>query len=110
MLEILRAYFLVKPAAALCRLALDIATRQDFIELIKPYLTNTLTKGIPSLSADLKPLYKDLSKRQLIEDTIIELHSTYVSPLIIEVLMVSSLSTMLSITTHSRTSSNGCRR
>jgi peptide alpha-N-acetyltransferase len=78
-LEILRPYFPVKPATAPRRLALDVATGQDFIELIKPYLTNALTKGIPSLFADLKPLYKDPSKRQLIEDTVEELRSTYVS-------------------------------
>ena len=78
-LEILRPFFPVKPATAPRRLALDVATGQDFIELIKPYVTNALTKGIPSLFADLKPLYKDPSKRQIIEDTVQELRSTYVS-------------------------------
>jgi peptide alpha-N-acetyltransferase len=49
-----------------------VTAGQEFTELIKPYLTNALTKGIPSLFADLKSLYKDSTKRQVIEDTVEE--------------------------------------
>jgi len=76
-LDILRAYFSAKPDTAPHRLFLDVSTGQDFIELIKPYLTNGLTKGIPSLFADVKPLYKDPFKRQVIQDTAEVLRTAY---------------------------------
>jgi N-alpha-acetyltransferase 15/16, NatA auxiliary subunit len=78
-LKLLRDFFDFKPATAPRRLALDVATGQDFIELIKPYLTNALTKGIPSLFADIKSLYKDPFKRQAIEDIVEEYRSAYAS-------------------------------
>lgn len=76
-LEMLRGYFHVQVATAPRRLALHVAAGQDFKDLIKPYLTNALTKGIPSLFADLKPLYKDSVKRQVIEDTVEEFRATF---------------------------------
>lgn len=75
-LEMLRGYFDVQFATAPRRLALHVATGQEFKDLIKPYLTNALTKGIPSLFADLKPLYRDPAKRQIIEDTVEEFRAT----------------------------------
>ncbi|KAJ8597054.1 N-terminal acetyltransferase A, auxiliary subunit [Rhizopogon salebrosus TDB-379] len=78
-LKLFRDFFDFKPATAPRRLALDVATGQDFIELIKPYLTNALTKGIPSLFADIKSLYKDPFKRQAIEDIVEEYRSAYAS-------------------------------
>lgn len=75
-LEILRGYFNVQFATAPRRLALHVTTGKEFEELIKPYLTNALTKGIPSLFADLKPLYRDSVKRQIIEDTVEEFRAT----------------------------------
>ncbi|KAG1885401.1 NMDA receptor-regulated protein 1-domain-containing protein [Suillus subluteus] len=79
-LEMLRGYFNVQFATAPHRLALHVATGQEFKDLIKPYLTNALTKGIPSLFADLKPLYRDPAKRQIIEDTVEEFRSTLAIP------------------------------
>ncbi|KAG1902316.1 NMDA receptor-regulated protein 1-domain-containing protein [Suillus fuscotomentosus] len=76
-LEMLRDYSNVQFATAPRRLALHVATGQEFQDLIKPYLTNGLTKGIPSLFADLKPLYKDSVKRQIIEDIVEELRGTF---------------------------------
>lgn len=76
-LEMLRDYSNVQFATAPRRLALHVATGQEFQDLIKPYLTNGLTKGIPSLFADLKPLYKDSVKRQIIEDIVEELRATF---------------------------------
>ncbi|KAG2046531.1 N-terminal acetyltransferase A, auxiliary subunit [Suillus hirtellus] len=76
-LEMLRDYSNVQFATAPQRLALHVATGQEFQDLIKPYLTNGLTKGIPSLFADLKPLYKDSVKRQIIEDIVEELRATF---------------------------------
>ncbi|KZT00643.1 NMDA receptor-regulated protein 1a [Laetiporus sulphureus 93-53] len=58
-------------AAAPRRLALSIAVGDKFNELIEPYLMSGLEKGIPSLFADVKALYRDLSKQQAIE-TIVE--------------------------------------
>ncbi|KAG1811751.1 N-terminal acetyltransferase A auxiliary subunit [Suillus subaureus] len=75
-LEMLHGYFNAQFATAPRRLALHVATGQEFKDLIKPYLTNALTKGIPSLFADLKPLYGDLVKRQIIEDTVEEFRAT----------------------------------
>ena len=49
------------------RLALKIAVGDEFKELVKPYVLSSLQKGIPSLFADLKALYKDEFKRQTIE-------------------------------------------
>ncbi|KAG6907698.1 hypothetical protein DXG01_007754 [Tephrocybe rancida] len=57
-------------AAAPRRLALTIATRDDFRELVKPYLLSGLTKGIPSLFVDIKSLYTDLSKREIVEEIV----------------------------------------
>lgn len=75
-LEMLHGYFNAQFATAPRRLALHVATGQEFKDLIKPYLTNALTKGIPSLFADLKPLYGDPAKRQIIEDTVEEFRTT----------------------------------
>ncbi|KAG2124195.1 NMDA receptor-regulated protein 1-domain-containing protein [Suillus clintonianus] len=76
-LEMLRGYFQVQSATAPRRLALHVATGQEFKDLIKPYLTNALTKGIPSLFADIKPLYRDPVKRQVIEDIVEEFRATF---------------------------------
>jgi peptide alpha-N-acetyltransferase len=76
-LEMLRGYFNVQLATAPHRLALHVAAGQEFKDLIKPYLTNALTKGIPSLFADLKPLYKDSAKRQIIEDIVAEFRTNF---------------------------------
>ncbi|GAA5824891.1 hypothetical protein JCM11251_005383 [Rhodosporidiobolus azoricus] len=40
------------------RLTLDIATGDDFVSRLTPYLLTSLRKGIPSLFADIKALYK----------------------------------------------------
>jgi N-alpha-acetyltransferase 15/16, NatA auxiliary subunit len=37
---------------------------------VKPYLLSALTKGIPSLFVDIKALYHDPQKRQVIEDMV----------------------------------------
>lgn len=76
-LEMLRGYFNAQFATAPRRLALHVVTGQEFKDLIKPYLINAFTKGIPSLFADLKPLYRDLDKRQIIEDTVEEFRATF---------------------------------
>ncbi|KAG2745127.1 hypothetical protein P692DRAFT_20892734 [Suillus brevipes Sb2] len=76
-LEMHRGYFNVQLATAPRRLPLHVTAGQEFTELIKPYLTNALTKGIPSLFADLKSLHKDSTKRQVIEDTVEEKFSKY---------------------------------
>ncbi|THH29718.1 hypothetical protein EUX98_g4478 [Antrodiella citrinella] len=53
-------------AAAPRRLALDVADGDDFKTLAEPYLTSGLDKGIPSLFADIKALYRDVGKQRAI--------------------------------------------
>lgn len=57
-------------ASAPQRLALTVATGNEFRELVKPYLLSGLTKGIPSLFSDVKTLYRDDEKRQAIEEIV----------------------------------------
>ncbi|TRM60398.1 NMDA receptor-regulated protein 1-domain-containing protein [Schizophyllum amplum] len=55
-------------ATAPKRLALLVASVDDtFEELAHAYLETGLTKGVPSLFADLKSLYDDAAKRDIIE-------------------------------------------
>ncbi|KAH8102267.1 NMDA receptor-regulated protein 1a [Cristinia sonorae] len=53
-------------AAAPRRLALDVALGDDFKALAEPYLFSGLDKGIPSLFADIKSLYRNNDKQQVI--------------------------------------------
>ncbi|KAG6836733.1 hypothetical protein H0H93_004139 [Arthromyces matolae] len=70
-LAILRQFSSQQPKAiAPRRLALDIATGEEFRELVQPYLYSGLTKGIPSLFVDIKSLYLDTSKRDTIEEIV----------------------------------------
>ncbi|KAH9932197.1 NMDA receptor-regulated protein 1-domain-containing protein [Fomitopsis serialis] len=57
-------------AAAPKRLALNIANGDRFKELATAYLTAALEKGVPSLFADVKALYRDSAKRQAIQDIV----------------------------------------
>lgn len=59
------------------RLALTAAIGDDFKERAKEYLLSGFRKGIPSLFSDIKSLYKDSSKRQQIEEIVVELKDTY---------------------------------
>ncbi|KIL63536.1 hypothetical protein M378DRAFT_164431 [Amanita muscaria Koide BX008] len=70
----------ISNARAPWRLALDIAVGNDFEELVKPYLISSLEKGIPSLFADIKSLYKDESKRQTIASICEELITQHTEP------------------------------
>ena len=47
---------------------------------MKPYLLSALTKGIPSLFADVKALYKNLDNRQTIEAIVEELRESLAHP------------------------------
>ncbi|KAG9004716.1 hypothetical protein FRB93_010207 [Tulasnella sp. JGI-2019a] len=49
------------------RLSLAICTAEAFGPLVEPYLLSGLSRGIPSLFADVKALYGDLEKRRIIE-------------------------------------------
>jgi hypothetical protein len=49
------------------------------VALIKPYLLSGLTKGVPSLFADIKALYEDSTKRQVIEDVVVEAREKFAS-------------------------------
>ncbi|KAI0727501.1 NMDA receptor-regulated protein 1-domain-containing protein [Fomitopsis betulina] len=57
-------------AAAPRRLALNVATGDRFRELATPYITAALEKGVPSLFADVKALYRDPAKRQAIQEIV----------------------------------------
>ncbi|KAJ7637139.1 NMDA receptor-regulated protein 1-domain-containing protein [Roridomyces roridus] len=54
-------------ATAPRRLALTLASGDHFTELVTPYMLSGLKKGIPSLFSDMKGLYTDESKQQIIE-------------------------------------------
>lgn len=70
-LTILREFCIQIPKATTPRrLALTIAARDDFRDLVKPYLLSGLTKGVPSLFVDIKALYKDDSKREIVEQIV----------------------------------------
>ncbi|PCH44761.1 N-terminal acetyltransferase A auxiliary subunit [Wolfiporia cocos MD-104 SS10] len=66
----------IPKAGAPRRLALNLAHAHrgtegdEFKELAEPYLLAGLEKGIPSLFADIKSLYRDSAKRQTIEDLV----------------------------------------
>jgi hypothetical protein len=64
-------------AAAPRRLQLNLASGDEFKKLVKFYLTKGLTKGIPSLFADVKALYMDNEKRQAIEEITESLREEY---------------------------------
>ncbi|KAJ2918957.1 hypothetical protein MD484_g1411, partial [Candolleomyces efflorescens] len=55
-------------AAAPKRLALTLSSGEEFKALAEPYITTGLSKGIPSLFSDLKSLYRDAEKRDVIEE------------------------------------------
>ncbi|PFH47386.1 hypothetical protein AMATHDRAFT_152156 [Amanita thiersii Skay4041] len=52
------------------RLSLTVASGDEFKKLVKSYLFSSLEKGIPSLFADVKALYKDDFKCQTIESIV----------------------------------------
>ncbi|KAH6909609.1 NMDA receptor-regulated protein 1a [Coprinopsis sp. MPI-PUGE-AT-0042] len=54
-------------AVAPKRLALSVATGDEFAKLVEAYLVRGLERGVPSIFADLKSLYKDESKKDVIE-------------------------------------------
>ncbi|KAI0341366.1 N-terminal acetyltransferase A, auxiliary subunit [Trametopsis cervina] len=73
-LSILRDFSQNLPrAAAPRRLALDVALGDDFRELAEPYLITGIEKGIPSIFADIKSLYRDPYKLETIA-SIVEAH------------------------------------
>jgi hypothetical protein len=43
---------------------------ETFKELVTPYLLSGLTRGVPSLFSDVKSLYNDDHKRQVIEEIV----------------------------------------
>ncbi|GBE89082.1 N-terminal acetyltransferase A complex subunit nat1 [Sparassis crispa] len=57
-------------ASAPRRLWLNIAVGDKFRELVESYLVSGLEKGIPSLFSDVKALYADPSKQQVIEEVV----------------------------------------
>jgi Flp pilus assembly protein TadD len=60
----------IPKATAPRRLALTISSGDTFKALAEPYLLTGLDKGIPSLFADIKSLYKDKEKQQAVEDIV----------------------------------------
>lgn len=62
---------------AVQRLELDYQTGPAFVEALEVYLSRALTKGVPSIFADLKSLLKDAEKAQAIEKTAVALLQRY---------------------------------
>ncbi|PIL27725.1 hypothetical protein GSI_10878 [Ganoderma sinense ZZ0214-1] len=67
-------------ASAPLRMALELASGAKFAELVQPYLETRLEKGVPSLFADLKSLYRSPEKRDAIESAVTALLSTLQHP------------------------------
>ncbi|KAI0711428.1 NMDA receptor-regulated protein 1a [Earliella scabrosa] len=67
-------------ASAPRRIALNITLEGDFKELLEPYLRTRLEKGVPSLFADLKSLYRTVEKRDIIESVATSILSTLSHP------------------------------
>ena len=59
---------------------LTIYLGDKFAELVRPYLKTRLEKGVPSLFADLKSLYRSPEKRNAIEAAVTSLLSTLQHP------------------------------
>ena len=59
------------------RLQLNLASGDQFMELVKPYLVRGLEKGLPSLFTDLKALYVDKEKQVVIENVVDALREEY---------------------------------
>ena len=69
-LPILLEFSKIPRASAPRRLALTVADGNTFRELVKPYLLSGLTKGVPSLFSDIKGLYRDDAKREIVEEIV----------------------------------------
>ena len=52
------------------RLALTISSGDDFSRRVERYLLRGLTRDVPSLFVDIKPLYADTAKREIVEKII----------------------------------------
>ncbi|KAI9656742.1 MAG: hypothetical protein M1821_003381 [Bathelium mastoideum] len=52
------------------RIPLDFLTGADFREAVDRYLRRMLTKGVPSTFPNIKALYKDSEKKQVIQDLV----------------------------------------
>ncbi|KAI0075976.1 N-terminal acetyltransferase A, auxiliary subunit [Panus rudis PR-1116 ss-1] len=80
-LDILQDFSTQLPhASAPRRLALDIATGDEFKQRAERYLFSALEKGIPSLFTDIKSLYKDPVKQQTIESIVEALRERLSTP------------------------------
>ncbi|KAJ2925092.1 hypothetical protein H1R20_g11994, partial [Candolleomyces eurysporus] len=64
-------------AAAPKRLGLTLSTGDEFKAQVEPYIVSALVKGIPSLFSDLKSLYTDTAKRDVIEEIAERLKAKY---------------------------------
>jgi len=70
-LELYKQYETKFPKAILPRrLALDCASGDQFLGLLRPYMETTFAKGVPPLFTDLRTLYKDQNKANMIENLV----------------------------------------
>lgn len=59
------------------RMELAYASGKPFSEALEAYLSRALTKGVPSIFADLKALLTDADKRRVVEETALSLLQKY---------------------------------
>ncbi|KAF7350445.1 hypothetical protein MVEN_01349700 [Mycena venus] len=64
-------------ATAPRRLALTIASGEQFRDLVTPYILSGLKKGVPSLFSDIKGLYQDPAKQQIIEEAALDAQTQF---------------------------------
>lgn len=50
------------------RMQLNTASGEKFRELVDPYLRKALSKGVPPIFVDLRPLYSDPEKAKILEE------------------------------------------
>lgn len=64
-------------SAAMRRMALELAQGDDFARHARDYLERALVKNVPSLFSDVKPLYADATKRDMVENIVEDLRQTW---------------------------------
>lgn len=64
-------------SAAAKRIPLDFLENEDFQKAADSYIRPFLTKGVPSLFSDLRPLYDHTGKADILEELILEIEASF---------------------------------
>ena len=58
------------------RIPLDFLENEDFRKVADSYIKPFLTKGVPSLFSDLRPLYDHPGKAEILEELVLEIEAS----------------------------------